>query len=267
MPFEELKQRQSLIWGNGPYERVSATIADLHEAVLERLGPRPGEQILDLACGTGLLTERIARTGASATGVDLAPVLIETASRRAAEQNLAIVYRVGDCEDLREITSGSFDGTTSTCGIMFAPDHEAVARELGRVTRRGGRVVLANWEPDGGLGQMFKLMAPYQPPPPPGIGNPFDWGREEHVRHLLGDDFELHFEHLVSKLEIESGEEYWELFSSSYGPTKTLAESLDSERREKLHQEWVDFFETEYPGRSGGVEHTREYLLVRGTRR
>lgn len=264
MAFEELKQRQSVMWGNGPYQRVTETLADIHELVLSRLDPQPGERWLDLACGTGAVAERAARAGSSVVGIDLAPVLIETARERATEQGLEIDYRVGDCESMDGVGDTSFDIASSVCGIMFAPDHEATARELGRVVRPGGRIALANWTPEGGLGRMFKMMAPFQPAPPP--SSPFDWGREDRVRELLGGDFEFEIEEHESTLETADGEEYWQLFATSYGPTKTLAEALDEDRREEFHRAWVDFFETEY--RAGDrIVHRREYLLVIGTRR
>ena len=262
MAFEELKQRQSVMWGNGPYERVTATITDIHELVVERLAPREGERWLDLACGTGSVAERAARAGADVTGIDLAPVLIETAKQRASEQGLEIDYRVGDCERL-ELEEARFEIVSSTCGIMFAPDHEATARELARIVAPGGRIGLANWTVQGGVGRMFAMMAPFQPAPPP--SSPFDWGDETRVRELLGDAFDLRFEKHVSTFNISSGEEYWELFASSYGPTKTLAESL-GDRREELHRSWVDFFEQNYR-QDGGIAHDREFLLVLGTRR
>jgi ubiquinone/menaquinone biosynthesis C-methylase UbiE len=261
--YEELKQRQSAMWGNGPYQRVTETLGDIHELVIERLDPQPGDRWLDLACGTGAIAELAASAGANVTGIDLAPILIETAKERAQEAGLEIDYRVGDAENL-DLPDGGFDKVSSTLGIMFAPDHEAVAKEFARVTAPGGRIALANWTPEGGLGKMFKVMAPYQPAPPP--SSPFDWGKEDRVRELLGDSFDLEIEEHVSTMRTSSGEEYWELFSSSYGPTKTLADSLDDDRREELHRDWVDFFEQNYRA-NGGIAHTREYLLVLGTRR
>jgi ubiquinone/menaquinone biosynthesis C-methylase UbiE len=262
LAYEELKQRQSVMWGNGPYQRITETIADVHEVVVERLTPGQGDRWLDLACGTGATAERAATSGARVTGVDLAPVLIETAKERAAELGLEIEYVVGDVERL-PLADASFDKVSSTCGIMFAPDHEAAARELARVTAPGGRIALANWTPTGGLAKMFKVMAPYQPAPPP--SNPFDWGDESRVRELLGEWFDLELEELVSTLRVPSGEAYWELFSTSYGPTKTLADSL-GDRRDDLHRDWVEFFETNYRA-NGEIAHPREYLLVLGTRR
>jgi SAM-dependent methyltransferase len=262
MAFEELKQRQSTMWGTGPYQRITETIADVHARVAERLEPRPGVEWLDLACGTGAVAELAAARGASVTGIDLAPVLIETARERAAERGLEIDYRVGDCERL-DVPDASYDAVSSTCGIMFAPDHEAAAGELARVTRPGGRIALVNWTPTGGMARLFGVMAPFQPTRPP--SSPFAWGDESHVRELLGDAFELECEQHVSTLRIPSGEAYWQLFSTSYGPTRTLAESL-GERREDLHAAWVDLFESHYRS-NGEIAHAREYLLVLGRRR
>jgi SAM-dependent methyltransferase len=253
------------MWGSGPYQNVTDTIADIHEVVLERLAPADGERWLDVACGTGAIAEAAARAGARVTGVDLAPALIETARERAAAQGLEIDYRVGDCERLDGLEDGSFDVVTSTCGVMFAPDHAATAKQLARVTRSGGRLALVNWELEGGVGRMFAMMKPFQPPPPEGAGAPFDWGWEEHVRDLLGEDFELELEHGTSTYRPSSGEEYWQVFATSYGPTKVVADSL-GERREDFHRTWVDFFEQNY--RDGDrIVHAREYLLVLGTRR
>jgi ubiquinone/menaquinone biosynthesis C-methylase UbiE len=260
--YEELKERQSVMWGNGPYQRITETIADIHDVVIERLAPESGDRWLDLACGTGAIAERACAAGSHVTGLDLAPVLIETAKERAAQLGLEIEYVVGDVERL-DLEDASFDKVSSTCGIMFAPDHGVAARALARVTARGGRIALANWTPTGGMAKVFKVMAPYQPAPPP--SSPFDWGDERHVRELLGESFELELEQRVSTLRVPSGEAYWELFSTSYGPTKTLADSL-GDRREDLHRDWVDFFETNYRA-NGEIVHTREYLLVLGRRR
>jgi 2-polyprenyl-3-methyl-5-hydroxy-6-metoxy-1,4-benzoquinol methylase len=262
MAFEELKQRQSTMWGNGPYQRITETIVDIHDVVVDRLAPSDGDRWLDLACGTGAIAERAAAAGATVTGLDLAPVLIETAKQRAGELGLDIDYVVGDVEALA-LPDAAYDKVSSTCGIMFAPDHEAAARELARVTAPGGRIALANWTPTGGLAKMFKVMAPYQASPPP--SSPFDWGDERRVEELLGEAFDLRLEERISTLHMPSAEAYWDLFSSSYGPTKTLAESL-GDRREDLHRDWVEFFQSNY-AENGGIAHTREYLLVLGTRR
>jgi ubiquinone/menaquinone biosynthesis C-methylase UbiE len=264
MAFAELKARQSVMWGNGPYERITNTIRDIHTLVVERLDPQPGEKVLDAATGTGAVALLAAERGADVVGMDLSPVLIDTAREIAAERGVSVDFEVGDAEDMK-YADASFDVVASTCGTMFEPDHEVVTSNSAPVTRPGGRIGLACWTPEGGLGQMFRMMGPFLPPPAPGVGSPFDWGREEHVRELLGDAFELDIEEHVSTLAVESGEAYWELFSSSYGPTKTAAEALDEERRAEFRQTWVDFFEAMREGDE--VVHPREYLLTLGKRR
>jgi SAM-dependent methyltransferase len=266
MAFEDVKERQSVMWGAGPFEEIEATITELHDAIIERLDPQPGERWLDVGCGTGRLAELAAQRGANVTGVDLSPVLIETARARARERGLEIDYRVGDCERLEGIDDASFDVLASTVGVMFAPDHAATARQIARAVKPGGRLGLIAWTADGGVGRMFGMMKPFQPPPPEGAGVPFDWGRREHVEELLGGSFELRFEDGVATYRPRSGEEYWQVYSASYGPTKVAAESLDENRREEFHRAWVDFFEENYKD-DGGITHPREYLLTLGTRR
>jgi SAM-dependent methyltransferase len=263
MPFEELKQRHAVVWSSGPYQGITETIPDIHRVVLERLDPQPGQRLLDVACGTGAVAELAAATGADVVGVDIAPALIEQARDRAAQRGLEIDYRVGDAEAL-ELEDASFDLVASTCGVMFAPDHEAIAAELARVTKPGGRIALACWTPESGLAQLFAVMRPFQPAPPAGVGNQFDWGREEYVRNLLGDAFELEFERGDSLLDADSGESVWQLFSTEYGPTKTLADSLDDEQREQLQRDFVELHER---SRSNArIQFSRTYLLTLGTR-
>lgn len=264
MGFEELKQRHSVVWGTGPYERISATISDLQDELVERLEPRSGIRWLDVATGTGEVAKRAARAGAEVVGLDLAPALVETANREAEAEGLDIRYDVGDAEAM-PYEDASFDVLSSACGVMFAPDHAAIAAELARVTRPGGRVGLACWRPEGTLGDMFRVMSKYAPPPPPGAGSPFDWGREEYVTALMGETFELEFVSLDSLLVAPSAEDVWELFSTSYGPTKTLADSFEEERREALRRDFVDMH-APYEG-DQGLRMPRSYLLTLGARR
>ena len=266
MAFEELKAKQSVIWGTGRYQNVTETITDIHERIVDRSHPRKASAGSISRAAPGRSPSGQPKAGADVTGVDLAPALIETAKERASERGLEIDYRVGDCENL-EFEDGAFEVVSSTCGVMFAPDHEASARELARVVKPGGRIGLANWTPaEKGLAAIFRIMRPFQPTPPEGAGYPFDWGDEQHVNDLLGDAFELELERSISPLRLPNGEAYWELFVTSYGPTRALAESLDDERREGLHRSWVDFADTELAD-NGEIEHAREWVLVYGTRR
>src|SRR5262245_10912129 len=259
--FAELKARQSVIWGDGPYERITNTLRDMHRVVVDRIDPRPGEAVLDAATGTGAVAILAAKRGADVTGLDLAPVLIETARARADEEGVEVSFDVGDAEEM-PYEGGRFDAVVSSVGVVFAPDHSAVANELTRVTRPDGRIAITAWTPES---EMLRMMGPFLPPQPPGIGNPFDWGRAEYVQSLLGEGFDLHFEGHASPLVAESGEASWELFTSSYGPTKGVVGALDEERREAFHRSWVDFFEAYREG--DVVVHSRPYLLTLGTRR
>ena len=258
MAHETLKERQSVMWGNGPFDEIAATIEDLHQSVADSLHVGPGDAALDLGCGTGRVAELLAERGAAVTGIDLAPALIETAKERANVRGLAIDYRVADCERLDGFDDATFDAVGSSVGIMFSPDHEAAARELARVTKPGGRIALANWAPGPGVQDLFKLMAPYQPAAPP--SSPFEWGDEAKVRELLGADFDLDFATRVNTVSYESGEAYWQHMSQNYGPTRSLYESL-GDRGEEMRSGWVEFFG------SAPVAHQRPYLLVTGRRR
>lgn len=261
MGFEELKARQSAIWGSAPWERVAETFADLHDDLVARLRPQRGEQWLDLATGTGAVAIRASRAGAHVTALDLAPALIETAKRLAADQTLSIRFDVGDCEKV-PYADARFDVVSSAVGVIFAPDHVAVARELARVCRPGGRLGLASWRPNTAYSA---VLEPFRAPSEPGAGDPDDWGREDYVLGLLGDAFELEFSQGECPLRGESGEAIWHLLTSSHGTFKALVESLAHDRREAFHRAFVDYLER-YRA-DGGIRAPDDYLLVLGKRR
>lgn len=263
--FEELKAKQSVMWGNGPYERISDTLVEAQQDLVDALGPREGQRWLDVATGTGAVARMAARAGADVTGLDLAPDLIETAREIAGAEGLDIRFDVGDAERL-PYEDATFDVVVSTYGIMFAPDHAAVARELARVCRPGGKLGLACWRESSGVGDMFRVMKPFQAAPPPeGVGNPFAWGDEAYVERMLGDAFDLDFSEGDSVHRVAEPEEAWEVFATSYGPTKTLAESLDDERRDELAASWVELFERSRE--EDGIAFHRLYVRTIGTRR
>jgi SAM-dependent methyltransferase len=262
--FDALKERQSAAWGAAPFERVAEQAGAIHDHLVRELAPQPGERWLDVGTGTGVIAVRAARAGAAVTAIDLAPALVETARRLAEEEGLSIRFEVGDAERL-EFGDGSFDVVSSSFAAIFAPDHGAVARELARVTRPGGRIGLTTWDPEGGIGDFFRIIARFQPPLPDGAGNPLDWGREAHVAALLGEAFELRYVHGEDPQRGSSPEEIWRLFLTSFGPLKVLHDSLGAERREELHDAFVDFYAAHM--RDGRVEAPREYVIVLGTRR
>jgi SAM-dependent methyltransferase len=260
-------ERPATVWSSGgaDYDQISRGIADSIEHCVLRLDPRPGERILDLATGTGWTSRAVARRGATVTGADIAADLVAAARERAKAEGLSIDYCTGDAEKL-PFADGEFDGVVSTCGIMFASRPEAAAAEVARVVRKGGRVALTTWLPDSNLFKMFLVMKPYMPPPPnPAPPSPFEWGRPERVRELLGASFDLRFERGTSFYREPSGEAAWNTFSTGYGPTKALAASLEEGRRAELRRDFIAFhdgFPTEL-----GICVPREYLLTLGTRR
>ncbi|HZC74466.1 MAG TPA: class I SAM-dependent methyltransferase [Gaiellaceae bacterium] len=263
--FAELKQRHAAVWSAGAFEDVADTIHDMHVALVEALDPQPGERWLDVGCGAGNVAELAAGAGARVTGIDLSPRLIGVATARAEAGGFEVDYRVGDAENL-DAEDASFDKVTSSVGMIFAPDHDAAARELARVTRPGGRLAFSAWTPEGTIGQMFRAFAPFQPPPQPGAGVPLAWGEEPYVREKLGDAFELSIERRMSHFEDESPEHAWEYFAPRFGPTRTMLENLDPERRTEFEEAGRALYEQ---GRQldGRYLDEREYLLVTGERR
>ena len=193
-------ERPAAVWSAGgrEYDQISRGIADAIEHCVVRLNPQPGERILDLATGTGWTSRAIARRGATVMGVDIAADLLVAARAKAEAEFLPIQYRLGDAESL-PFETGEFDAVVSTFGIMFASRPEAAAEELARVCRKGGRIALTTWAPDGNLFKMFQVMKRYAPPPSPAPPSPFEWGRTERIRQLLEPDVQpaIRERHLV----------------------------------------------------------------------
>jgi SAM-dependent methyltransferase len=260
-------ERPAAVWSSGgaDYDHISRGIADSIEHCVLRLAPKASERILDLATGTGWTARAVARGGATVIGVDIAADLIAAARERAKTKGLSIDYRTGDAEKL-PFADGEFDAVVSTCGIMFATRPEAAAAEVARVIRKGGRMAITSWLPDSNLFKMFMVMKPYMPAPPnPAPPSPFEWGRAERVRELLGGAFELRFVRGTSFYRDPSGEAAWNTFSTGYGPTKALAGGLDEARRAELRRDFIAFhdgFPTDL-----GISVPRDYLLTVGVRR
>ncbi len=264
MAFEELKERHAAMWGSAPFERIAGTLAEMHEAIVAAAAGAPGKDWLDVGCGTGELAFMAAETGATVTGADLSPTLVETARRQAAERGVDVTFEVGDAEAL-PYPDAAFDIVTSSVGAIFAPDHRAVASELARVCRPGGRLALSAWTSGGSVDEFFKIIGSYAPPPPPGAGVAASWGEPGYAESLLGDDFELTITQRDTPWEVESAQQMWTEMSEAFGPIKTLLGVLPPERAESFKEELLTFFEGEMT--ESGISMNRPYLLIAGTRR
>jgi SAM-dependent methyltransferase len=265
MPILAHNEMAAATWGSGgaDYDLISEAIADSTEHLLNRLGVRPGDRALDLATGTGWTARRLAQKGATVTGLDIGEGVVEAAKHLARQANLDIEFAVGDAEETG-LPSGAFDVITSTAGVVFASRPEAVARELARLCRPGGRIGLTTWLPGGTIDGLFQVMRPYMPPPPsPAPPSPFEWGKQERVSELLGKDFDLRFETGTTVLRMPSGEYVWQVFSEGYGPTKMLYRTTD--RKDDLRHNFIAFHDAYKTNL--GIAMPRDYLVVIGTRR
>jgi SAM-dependent methyltransferase len=263
MTLDQEARRQAELWGSGQWERLAEGMADIHDRLVAALDPQPGERLLDVATGTGAVALRAAKAGAEVTAQDLAPRLVDTARRLAAEQGLTIRFDVGDATRL-PYGDASFDVVASAHGVAHVPDHRAVARELARVCRPGGRLGLSDWLPDR-YPEFERMLAPFRPAASPGSPRRDDWGRPQRVRQLLDEAFELEFVEGNSPWTGASGEAIWKTYLDANGVARSWVESLEPERRGQLHTAWVEYFErhrTRY-----GIRAPRAYLLVVGRRR
>ncbi len=182
--FERLKQGMRKTWMTGDFGQLARYSARCAEEFVGRLEIQAGMRVLDVACGTGNLAIPAARMGSQVTGVDFATNLLEQARNRAAAERLDASFKEGDAEQL-PFADGQFDIVMSMFGAMFPPRPEIVAAELARVCRPGGRIAMANWTPEGFIGQVFKVGARYIAPPE-GVPAPALWGVEDVVRERLG---------------------------------------------------------------------------------
>jgi len=172
------------LWEKGDFTRIAASMRDSGEAMVNTFGIRPGLKVLDVGCGDGTTALPAARQGAQVLGVDIASNLVAAGNKRAAEAGLAnCKFQEGDASDMRELADDSFDLVVSIFGAMFAPKPFDVAKELARVARPGGRIIMGNWIPDDPtlVAQILKISSAYTPPPPEGFVSPMTWGVEDKV--------------------------------------------------------------------------------------
>ncbi len=264
-PVCEHNRASADMWSAGgrKYDSVSFAISDALAHTAQRLSPKPGDRVLDIATGTGWSARNCARLGAEVTAVDIAPDLLEAARQLSTGFSPAIDYRLADAEAL-PFGDANFDGVISTFGVMFAGDHGAAAKEIARVAKPGSKLALATWVPSGAVAEFFGLIARHANAPAP-EQSPLLWGEPDHVRDLLGGSYDLTFERGFNHAYHESEDAIWDWYVSGFGPLKVLSESLDERGRAALKAD-VDAYHGHYRVEAG-LCVKREYLVVLGTRK
>ena len=264
--FAAIKQRQQATWASGDFAVIGTTLQIVGETLCEAVDVRAGEQVLDVAAGNGNATLAAARRFAEVTSTDYVPQLLDKGAARAKAEGLSIRFQEADAEAL-PFAPASFDVALSTFGVMFTPDHCRAARELLRVTRGGGRIGLANWTPEGFIGQLFKLIGAYVPPPA-GLQSPALWGTEPHIVELFGPqaaDIRCARRHF--HFRYRSTAHWIEVFRTFYGPTHKAYAALDTDRQARLTADLTALLERLNIAASDSLVVPAQYLEVVVTKR
>lgn len=259
--LRQLREEARATWSAGDYDAVADGIWEVGGAVVDRVGIRPGDEVLDVACGTGNAAIRAAQAGGSVTGLDITPELFVAARRRASDAGVEVRWMEGDAEAL-PFQAGCFDVVVSTFGIMFAPRHQVAATELARVLRPGGRIGLAAWTTGGSAGLLFRALESHLPPPPPIASPPTLWGVEAHVEALLaGSGIEPEFDRrrLTPNPNVDRAAAV-EFYLRSFGPLVRARELLEPEGR------WEALAADVRPAIESMLADPPEYLVVTGTK-
>ena len=259
--FEAIKQRQQATWASGDFAIVGTTLQIVGESLAEAADVCADERVLDVAAGNGNATLAAARRFARVTSTDYVPHLLEKGAARAKAEGLDVEFKVADAEAL-PFDDGSFDVALSTFGAMFTPEHRKAAQELLRVVRSGGRIGMANWTPEGFIGQLFRLIGSFVPPPA-GLQSPALWGTEPHIVELFGPQaFNIRGERRSFNFRYRSAAHWIEVFRNFYGPTHKAFAALGADRQESLTKDLADLLQRLNVGGRNTLVVPSEYLEV-----
>ena len=263
--LEALKARQHGAWSSGDYAIVGTTLQIVGEELCEALDIRAGQRVLDVAAGNGNASLAAARRWCEVVATDYVPALLERARERAAAERLDITFREADAEAL-PFPDSSFDVVVSTFGVMFTPDQEMAASELTRVVKSGGKIGLANWTPEGFIGQVFKTIGRHLPPPT-GARSPALWGTRTRIAELFG----LHAASISTAqrhfvFRYRSPAHWLDVFGSYYGPLLKAFAALEPASRTALERDLTGLIEQFNRARDGSMVVPGEYIEVVVTR-
>lgn len=261
------------LWEKGDFTQIAALMRESGEALVASLGVVPPLQVLDLGCGDGTTAVPLARLGADVTGIDIARNLVEAGNRRAAGEGLTrLTFQVGDACDLAGVADASFDLSLSVFGAMFAPKPFDVAKELVRVTRPGGRIVMGNWipnDPTSFVSQLLKISASFLPPPPEGFVSPMTWGVESHILERFGaagimpEQVSLEKDTFHFRAPGQGPGEVVDTFRRFYGPTMNAFDAAEKAgRTEELHQQLLALAQAQNQSADGGTAIPATFLRV-----
>ncbi len=259
---DEARAAARATWSAGDYPEIGKTIEDCSHVAVEASGVGEGEELLDVATGSGNAALEAARRGARVTGLDITPDLLDAARARASEEGLEIRFDEGDAADL-PYEDGSFDRVVSVFGAMFAPDQALTAAELLRVCRPGGTIVVAAWTPDGVNGHLFRTVATHLPPPPEGFQPPVLWGVEDRIRELFAGAAEISCELLraESNVDADSIDEWLDYIELALGPIVLAKAALEPEGRwEPARADLAALYERSNEADDGRLRVRPEYL-------
>ena len=264
--LEAIKARQQRAWSAGDYAVIGTTLQIVGEELCEALDIRSGQKVLDVAAGNGNASLAAARRWCNVVATDYVPALLDRARERAEAERLSIEFREADAEAL-PFSDESFDVVVSTFGVMFTSDQERAAAELVRVCRSGGKIGLANWTPDGFIGQLFKTIGTYMPPPP-GARSPALWG----TRQRLAELFELQASSVKARprhfvFRYRSAEHWLGVFRTYYGPVLKTFDALMPPAQAELERDLLKLVARFNRSLNGSMVVPSEYLEVIVTRR
>ncbi len=258
--FEALKVRQQAMWGSGDYSQIGTRLQIAGELLCEAVDLAAIDKVIDVAAGNGNASLAAARRFADVTSTDYVPALLEQGRRRAEADQLPVTFQVADVERL-PFPDGTFDVALSTFGVMFAPNQERAASELMRVVRRGGRIGLANWTPEGFIGQLFKVVGS-SVPPPARVRPAVAWGTEARLQELFGTQAtDIRVERRHYAFRYQSASHWIDVFRTYYGPTLKAFAALDEAGQAALHHALMELLERSNRGR-GSLVIPSEYLEV-----
>ena len=253
-----IKTKQQATWASGDFAVIGTTLQIVGELLCESVDVGGGERVLDVAAGNGNATLAAARRFARVTSTDYVPALLDGGRRRAEAEGLAVTFEPADAEAL-PYPAASFDVVLSTFGVMFAPDHSKSAAELLRVCRLGGRIGLASWTPEGFIGQMFRVVAKYVPPPA-GVKSPLLWGTRDHLQSLFAGAASI--DHTVRDFAFryESPEHFVDVFRTFYGPVHKAFAALDASNQASLEADLIALLKRCASPSTAGLVVPGEYL-------